>query len=185
MIEDKYLDALISGNEKVLKEIYSKMFLKVQSFVLNNKGQKDDAYDVFHDALLYIITKQKEKRTPIQSFEAYLFVICKNLWKRKLKTRVIKLEVSTQEDKVTDLSQFMREQEIHDFYIEKFRQLSPNCKEIIGNYFNGWSYEDILNEYDYSSINTVRQRVFKCRTKLTQLIKNDSRYQNLKAWNTI
>ena len=48
---------------------------------------------------------------------------------------------------------------------------SDNCKEILSSYFNGLSYEEILKEYAYASINTVRQRVFKCRTKLINLIK--------------
>lgn len=185
MSDDKYLNALLSGNEPLIKEIYDRIFPKVKSFVSKNKGQVDDAYDIFQDALIYIITVQKKKKTEIKSFEAYLFVICKNLWRRKLKKRVIKIESNTLEDKTTDLNLFIFEQKCHDFYIEMFNQLSTNCKDIIGNYFNGWSYEEIQKEYDYSSVNTVRQRVFKCRTKLTQLIKNDKRYHKLKRWTEI
>ncbi|WP_459210671.1 RNA polymerase sigma factor [Aquimarina rhabdastrellae] len=182
---EKYINALINGNEQIIKEIYKKIYPKIESFICANRGQSHDALDVFQDGLMYIIVTQKEKRRPIASFEAYLFVICKNIWKRTLKNRVIKTDVVTLPNKETDLSLFILEQECFDFYIEKFDLLSDNCKEILSSYFNGMSYEEILNVYAYSTINTVRQRVFKCRAKLMKLIKTDNRYQKIKKWKQI
>ena len=179
---ERFINALISGNEKVTLEIYNKLFPKIKSFILKNRGDSQDASDVFHDGLMYIIVTQKEKRTEIKSFEAYLFVVCKNIWKRTLKNKVIKTNTLTLVDKEEELSTFIVEQELFDFYIEKFDLLSGNCKEILSSYFNGLSYEEILTEYAYASINTVRQRVFKCRTKLIKLIKEDKLFQKLKKW---
>lgn len=179
---EKLVTALISGNQKITKEIYSKIFPKIRAFILKNRGDEQDAYDVFHDGLMYIITTQKEKRTEITSFEAYLFVICKNIWKKTLKKQVIKTDPITLVDKESELSTFILEQKLFDFYIKKFDLLSINCKEILTNYFNGMSYEEILTEYAYSSINTVRQRVFKCRSKLISLIKKDKQYLKMIQW---
>lgn len=182
---ERYLDALQTGNDGVIKEIYAKIFPKVQSFIVSNKGLKADALDIFHDALMYIIISHKEKKLNIKSFEAYVFVVCKNLWKKKLKSRVINSDTDTLQNIAANQCSHASEQEHMDFYIEKFQLLSPNCKEILGNYFNGWTYEELAAELDYSNINTVRQRVFKCRSKLIKLIKSDSRYQKLKEWNLV
>lgn len=179
---ERFTNALITGNELVIKEIYTKLFPKIKSFVLKNRGDSQDAFDVFHDGLMYIITTQKEKKSEIKSLEAYLFVVCKNIWKRTLKNQVIKTDTHTLVDKEEELSSFIVEQELFDFYIEKFDLLSGNCKEILSSYFNGLSYEEILIEYTYASINTVRQRVFKCRTKLIKLIKEDKLFLKLKKW---
>jgi len=181
---EKYLDALLAGDEAVIKEIYTKIFPKVQYYIRSNKGFKADALDIFHDALMYIIISYKEKKLNIKSFEAYLFVICKNLWKKKLKNKVMNSGLDTLVEKEPAQNTQRKQQEYMDFYIEKFQLLSPNCKEILGNYFNGWSYEELASEMNYSSINTIRQRVFKCRTKLIKLIKSDNRYQKLKEWNS-
>jgi glycyl-tRNA synthetase alpha subunit len=94
----------------------------------------------------------------------------------------MKTDTLTLEDKEEELSTFIIEQELFDFYIEKFDLLSDNCKEILSSYFNGLGYDEILKEYAYASINTVRQRVFKCRTKLINLIKEDKLFQKLKKW---
>lgn len=179
---ERYIDALLTGNDAVIKEIYSKIYPKIASFILANKGKQEDALDVFHDALMYIIVTQKEKKTVILSFEAYLFVVCKNIWKKSLKNKVIKTDIITLEAKETDLSTFILEQQCFEFYMAKFDLLSSNCKDILSSYFNGSSYEEILVEYAYASINTVRQRVFKCRAKLIELIKEDNEFKKIMKW---
>lgn len=179
---ERYINALLNGDDSVIKEIYSKIYPKIVSYILNNKGKSDDALDVFQDALMYIIITQKEKRTVILSFEAYLYVICKNIWKKNLKNRVIKTDDITLVDKETDLSEFIIEQKAFDFYMAKFNLLSENCKEILSVYFNGATYDEILIEYAYATINTVRQRVFKCRAKLIEFIKEDKEFQKIKKW---
>lgn len=179
---ERYINALLNGDDSVIKEIYSKMFPKIVSYIQKNKGKKDDALDVFHDALMYIIVTQKEKKYIILSFEAYLFVICKNIWKKTLKNRVIKTDVVTLEDKDVNLSTFILEQQCFDFYVAKFDLLSENCKDLLSSYFNGSTYEDLLIEFSYATINTVRQRIFKCRTKLSELIKSDKEFKKIVKW---
>ncbi len=180
---EKYLNGLIHNDRKVVASIYEAFFSKVKSFVLNNKGKEEDVHDVFHDSLMYLIIKHKESPLKIVSFEAYFFTICKNIWRRTLKNKkkgVINIDTIHYVDKETDLGLFYLEQKRLEFYQEKFQLLSPNCKEILGSYFNGMSYEDILQELEYTSINTVRQRVFKCKAKIIQLIKEDRRYRKLR-----
>lgn len=179
---ERYITALLNGDDSVIKEIYSKMFPKIVSYIQKNSGKKDDALDVFHDALMYIIVTQKEKRTVIFSFEAYLFVVCKNIWKKTLKNRVIKADVVALEDKETNLSAFILKQQCFDFYVAKFELLSENCKDLLVSYFNGSTYEDLLIEFSYATVNTVRQRIFKCRTKLTELIKSDKEFKRIIKW---
>lgn len=176
---NRYLNALLEGRSVEIQEIYELYYPKVLRFVLNNHGQQTDADDVFHDALIYLIATAKQRPLKIDSFEGYLFTICKNLWRRTLKNRnnrVIKDSPNHYIDKETDLAVFMAEQQQFELYREKFHQLSLNCKEILAAYFNGMTYQELLEQHDYSTINTVRQRVFKCREKLIQLIKSDRRF---------
>lgn len=179
-----FLNALLEGNSEQIQEIYRLYFPKVRSFILNNKGQETDVHDIFHDALLYLIATAKERTLQIDSFEAYLFTICKNLWRRALKNkknRVIKEGSHHYIDKQTDLGMFIMEQQRFDLYTEKYQELSQNCKDVLSTYFNGMSYQEILEQLEYSTINTVRQRVFKCREKLIQLIKSDPRFKKFNS----
>lgn len=182
---ERYINALLNGEDSVIKEIYSKIYPKVVSYIVSKNGRSEDSLDVFQDALMYIIVTQKEKRTTIVSFEAYLFVVCKNIWKKKLDNKVIKADLITLVDKETELSSFIVEQKSFEFYMKKFDLLSTNCKEILSVYFNGATNEELLIEFSYGTINTIRQRVFKCRSKLIELIKGDVEFQKIMKWGVI
>ena len=41
-------------------------------------------------------------------------------------------------------------------------------------------YADMVKTMNYNSETVARQRVFKCKTKLTDIIKKDNRYKSLK-----
>lgn len=179
-----YLDSLITGDEKGIAKIRRKVFPKVLQFVLLNKGQPADAEDVFHDALLQLTARVKVQKFEIKtSFEAYLYTACRNLWRRSLnkaKKRVTKGDVVELVSEENDMSYAVLEQERWELYQEKFKELSENCRNILGLSLKKVSYKVIMEKLSYASENVVRQRVFRCRTKLTALIKSDSRYKNLK-----
>lgn len=176
-----FIDGLTNGNEKVLENTYAQFFPKVKAFVLKNKGTTKDAEDVFHNALIQLYIRLKKRELTIAtSFEAYLFTTCKNLWRRELnKNRVTKKDVSTLEYKEKDQVFALLEQEKWELYIEKFQLLSENCQKILTLLFNKTSYEDIIKTFSYSSKLVARQRVFKCKAKLTKLIQEDERFSKL------
>ena len=81
----RFLYALVKGDSSEIKIIYKKCFPMVRKFILQNKGNKQDAEDIFQMALLQLAVRyKKEKFTIHSSFEAYLFTVCKNLWRREL-----------------------------------------------------------------------------------------------------
>ncbi|WP_024770043.1 RNA polymerase sigma factor [Aquimarina macrocephali] len=178
-VKDKFITALLQNNSVVIVEIYERFFPKALRFILQNKGNHEQARDVFQESLLYIVIGVRERKLNIDCFEAYLFTICKNIWRRELekqKKRVIKDAITTLVDKDTDFALFVLEQEQLELYREKFALLSDNCKEILSLFFNDVSYEEIIKELSYATINTARQRIFKCKNKLIKMIKSDSRF---------
>lgn len=178
-----FLNALYNNDEKIILEIYENNFRKVLKFVINNSGIQKDAEDVFQKALIQIITRVKVKQFEIKSsFDAYLFVACKNLWRRELNRRkkMVTYQVSFEpinEFKDTALS--ILEQERWEFFQEKLELISKNCKEILKYYFNKTPYKSIAEKLGYNNDLVVRQRVFKCKKKLIEMIKNDVRYNQL------
>jgi len=180
---EKYLDALINNDSDIILEIYTKFYPKIASFVLSNKGGSEDAQDIFQDALMYLIYVYQEKSIQINSFEAYLFTICKNNWRRRLKDKkewVTKEGIYPLADKTTKNSLFILEQQREELYTKNFAKLSENCKDVLTLYFNTMNYSDLLDAFSYNSIDVARHRVFKCRKKLIQLIKGDKNYHTLK-----
>ncbi len=179
-----FLKALIKGDSKVISKIYKTTFLSVQKFILQNKGNEQDSEDIFQKALLQIVVRYKREKFEItSSFEAYLFTVCKNLWRRELNSyrkRVTNTEVIELKSDYRDNSLALVEQKRQELFIEKLNEISDNCRNILTLFFAKTSYADIVENTEYNSESVVRQRVFKCKKKLTDLIKKDVRYNSLK-----
>lgn len=180
----RYLTALLTNDSEGIVPIYTLVFPKVCKFVLQNSGQQVDAEDVFQKALIQITVRYRREPFEIRSsFEAYLFTACKNLWRRELnssKMRVTKDEVPELKNEEHDMALASLEQERWELFTEKLAMISENCKKVLSLFFAKVSYARIVEEMQYASETVARQRVFKCKTKLTEIVHKDKRYNSLK-----
>ncbi len=178
-----YLEGLLSGDEVIIDQIYKNNFYQVVTFVKKNQGTHEDAKEVFQDALFQLIARLKVRKFEIKSsFDGYLFTVCKNLWRKELNKRKRKvrndgpIELLDEEARH---SAFILEQERWELFEEKISQLSENCMNLLKDYFNKVPYDVIVERFSYSSENVAFQRVFKCKKRLAELIKEDYRYHDL------
>lgn len=177
------LDGLINGDALQVKALYTLVFPKVESFIINNSGTREDAHEIFQEALFQIIVRAKTRGLTVEkNFKGYLFVCCRNIWfnainKTKKTVRnddVIGLKVDTDETLENILYQ-----ERWDLFEEKISKLSENCRNLLKSYFKKVSYEVIIQEFGYTSKNVAFQRIHKCKKKLTDLIQQDPKYKEL------
>jgi RNA polymerase sigma factor (sigma-70 family) len=178
------LSALANGDSKKIEFIYSHNFYSIKKFILQNKGNTEDAEDIFQKALLQIAVRYKKEKFEIKTtFDGYLFTVCKNLWRRELnsiKNRVTNNNVIELHSEEKDNSLAILEQKRQELFIEKINEISVNCQKILNLFFSKLKYSEILKQTDYNSETVIRQRVFKCKKKLTELIKDDKRFNSLK-----
>ena len=183
MPPETYLNALLSNDLKIIKKIYSDNYGKVFNFIVKNKGNKDDVNDIFQKALLQLTIRYKKAPFTINStFEAYFFTVCKNLWRRELnkkKRMVTNSSVVELVDDDTDIAMATLEQERWELFHEYLDKLSDNCKQILKLFFKKVGYAYIVEKFGYNSETVARQRVFKCKNRLKELISKDKRFKNL------
>ncbi len=177
------IEKLVNGDKVTLTELYKNLFPKVISYIYNNKGTRKDAEEVFHDALYQLVCRAKIKGVQINSsFHGYVFTVCKNLWLKQLNNRKKEVrnegifELKANEDETVKA---ILHQERWELFEEKMLLLSENCKALLKDFFNKVSYKVIVKKFNYASENTAFQRVFKCKKKLADLVKADSRYKDL------
>lgn len=180
-----FLEAIEKNDSSVIKTIYEQSFYGIKQFVLQNKGNSEDAEDVFQKALLQIAVRLKKEKFEIKSsFEGFLYTVCRNLWRRELnkrKNRVTNNEVIEQVSEERDTALSYLEIKKQELFVEKLGMLSENCRNILNLFFAKVPYAEILASTEYSSETVIRQRVFKCKKKLTELIRGDVRYMKLKV----
>lgn len=181
---DRLFRGLVKGDEHLILEIYQVIYPKVLRYVKANSGEASDAMDIFQKALLQLLSRVRVKGyQPIESFEAYLFTACKNLWLKELNrpmrvTKAEKLEQVSEyfEDEMTTS---VLEQERWELFQACLEKISENCRLILEQYFKKTSYKEMMLKFSYSSETTLRQRVFKCKNQLTKMVKQDLSYKNL------
>ncbi len=180
----QHFDSLLNNDSKGIMVIYEIVFPRVRKFVLQNRGKQQDAEDIFQKALLQITVRYRKEKFEIHSsFEAYLFTTCKNLWRKELKiakNRVTNTEIIELVPAERDMALTILEQERWELFTEKLNLVSENCKKMLTLFFNNTSYKDIVKTMGYASETVARQRIFKCKAKLSEAIKEDQRYNSLK-----
>ncbi|WP_109301939.1 RNA polymerase sigma factor [Aquimarina sp. AU474] len=180
----QHFDSLLNNDSKGIMAIYEIVFPRVRKFVLQNRGKQQDAEDIFQKALLQITVRYRKEKFEIHSsFEAYLFTTCKNLWRKELKiskNRVTNTDIVELVSAERDTALTILEQERWELFTEKLNLVSENCKKVLTLFFNNTSYKDIVKIMGYNSETVARQRIFKCKGKLSEAIKEDHRYNSLK-----
>jgi RNA polymerase sigma factor (sigma-70 family) len=179
-----YLDGIKNRDNSVIEDIYKEFLPAVTAFILKNQGQKEDARDIFNKAIYQFTARLERESIEIRvNFEAYLFTACKNLWRRELllaqKNRVTNEEIKELYYAEKNFVQATLEQERWELFQQKLHEMSENCLQILQLFFDKCSSKAIMEKLGYGSELTVRQRIFKCKTKLIELIKNDEKYREL------
>ena len=176
--------SLITGDSKGIQRIYDLVFPNVLRFIVRNNGNKEDAKDIFQKALIQLITRFKLKDIHLDiAIEAYLFTVCKNLWRQELnsKKRVTKEQNSIYiNEKINEPLEEDLTDKKWKLYRKKFDELSENCKTVLTLLYKKMSYKEMLDILPYTSEVVVRQRVFKCRKKLSTLIRADIQFKKIK-----
>lgn len=183
-VEKDYLLAIKQRDNKLIQEIYDKFYNRVLFFVLKNNGSNSDAKEIFDLAIYQISARLNREDFKIKSnFEAFLFTACKNLWRRQLnkisKRRVTNEDVKELYYKEKEQTQSTLEQERWELFHEKVNNLSENCQRVLSLFFKKFGSREIMQEMNYESENTVRQRIYKCKKKLMSLVKQDARFLEL------
>jgi RNA polymerase sigma factor (sigma-70 family) len=186
--DSKYINALLSNDETLLKELYQKCFGKIRNFVVNNNGTADDAWDLLQEAMLSVF--YRVRRQPFEltcPFDAFIYIVCRNLWIKELRKKH-SLGVTTGmdegysfkgEDDLALAEECKMQHDRRKLMLEKLNELGKGCRELLQQNWRGVQMDKVaamLNiTYAYA-----RKRKSECMAKLVMLIKKSPQYEQLK-----
>lgn len=168
MSDEQIIQMVRNGQcDKAFMVLY-KHFHMIQKMVRSKGGDKEDAEDVFQEALIILYRKVRESDFKLTAkLSTYLFSICRFLWKDQLLKRgKLRPEES---DHAIDQSEEENLNEIN--YTEnKFllaekiiSELGDRCKELlILFYAETLKLKDIAVKMGYSSENSAKNQKYKC-----------------------
>ncbi|UHO38724.1 sigma-70 family RNA polymerase sigma factor [Chryseobacterium capnotolerans] len=160
--------------------LYQQYFGYTKKFILKNKGNQEDAEDIFQDAMLILYEKLHADNFKIQTcLGNYLIGISKNLWLKRLRNR--NFYVESPENYLTDNYQEITSAiENEKYYWEKLvgyvQSISLHCQNLIHDIFiENKSIEEIQDKYKYSSKHNAQNQKYKCVEQIKK-IRNNSNF---------
>lgn len=174
--DQELLNGLISRDEKVLKKFYSLYYQHVRQFVRSNNGSDEDARDLFQDAMLVLYQKAKDHKFKLTcSPGTYLYSVSRFLWLKELakrkwtSTRYVEMEDVIDTD--DDIGILNEKNERLIFFRKCFEKLPEDCKKVLGLFTKGLSIAQITGIMGYGSEQYTRNRRYRCKATLINIIK--------------
>ena len=168
--------------EKAFRRLY-KYFPKVEKHILVNSGSKEEALDIFQDAL--VILYQKVQDMPVDSpvkIDGFLINTCKLLWNNELR----KKKVRTGDDSglgrleyEDDIAAQIEKEEKIQLIEEVIRKLGEKCRKILEMfYFKSLSMENIAKKVGFKTVKSAKVQKYKCMENARSLALNLSELGN-------
>ena len=178
MSDQHILDLIRTGkSDKALNTLY-KHFPMMYKMISHHGGTRQDAEDIFQEALIILIRKARESDFQLTSkLTTWLFSVCRYLWKDELKGRKwpsqeLDTILPTSEDE--GLQRTIVNEHIAQLAEKALDSLQDRCRHLLIMFYESrLRLKDIAEKMGYSSENTAKNQKYKClesaKNKLKEL----------------
>jgi len=181
--DEKVITAIRSGkDDKTIKLLYKKSLPPIKRMILEYGGSKDDANDIFQDAVIILIRNIKtNKFGENNNINGFLYTISKNLWinkiKRDSKTSSIE-DANIESDLNYEISYSTSIKEKEETIKNIISKLDSKCAHVLHSIlFTDKDYSEISEEIGLANANVMKVTKSRCKDKLIKLLNKD---QNLR-----
>jgi len=185
----KIIEAIENGGysrQKAIAQIYRMNQVKerVRYFVLGNKGNAQDAEDLFHEGIIVLDRNiRNSKFRGESSLHVYLFSICRFLWMNQLRksTKITYTDNPYPKDRAVHINpeDVMINKEKSNMLIKAMNDLGKKCQKVLQLWQLSYSMQEIAREMKLSSEMMARKTKYQCLKKLINAIENNPQIQNL------
>lgn len=163
MKETQLIEKLKENNEQAFKLLY-KYFPKIKSYLIGFGATKQEAEDVYHEALFILINKIKDPKFKLtSSVNTFLFSICKykyiSLNREKKKSMNLELNV----DGDLDIEAEIKEDQKFERAQKAFQSLEESCKKLLkAFYVDGKRMKQIAHIFGFGSDKVAKTQKYRC-----------------------
>jgi RNA polymerase sigma factor (sigma-70 family) len=179
--EKVIIESIRSGaNNIALEYLYDISLKKVRQYILKNNGSKDDANDIFQDAVIVLFNQIRlNKFNEAYSIDAFIYSVARNLWIDKVRRD----KKFTKYDSPDDYAVIASDTNHLDALIQKeksaamktvFNLLDEKCRNILTYViYEKRSMKEIKELMGYSSEDVAKTNHYRCKQYLTKLVKSN------------
>jgi len=139
MSDPKILEAIRNGSDHAAFVALYTHLPKVAHLVRQNSGSKDDAKDLFQDALVIFHRKVRgEGFTLSSSISTFLFAVCRNLWREELRRRnrtLTNWKLEDAADEPADLTALLAREGEYSVAEKALKSLGEKCLDVLKRFY--------------------------------------------------
>ena len=171
------LNAIRSNDEKAMQLFYQANFPKVERYVLDNSGTKDEAKDIYQDAFIAVWRNIQIGRFDLQqggSLDGYLYRVAKNKWidhLRRIKGRQPvpldgeNLPVMINGQKMEESNEYL------DVVKKEYLLLGHKCRRLLNLfYYQKYSLREIAGFFKWTEA-SAKNNKYRCLEELRVMVK--------------
>ncbi|MDF1571887.1 MAG: sigma-70 family RNA polymerase sigma factor [Bacteroidales bacterium] len=171
------------------KEIFTSEILVnarrlVVGYVLNNSGTIEDANDILQEGFeVFILNLRKPDFKLKTKPESYIFCVCRNLWLNHLNSEKRNIDHCREFEDISAIGDDQiilkqRKEFLLDIIDKNMKRLTQKCQEIFKLRKEGLSYEEIANRMNFKKGSISKDKYYRCKKRLLELISKDQEYLN-------
>lgn len=186
-VSEKIIEDILHGDgSKALKFLYDHTLSSVRRFIIHRGGTKDDADDIFQDAMIvFFQLVRNHKYETKKEIEPFVMAVCKNLYIDKLR-KANKMSVMSFKDDYENIpeldNQLTRivELEKAEMMHALFQQLDQKCQQILTFCLvEKKSMKEICTLLGYSSENVAKTIHYRCKQYFIRILESNKQATNL------
>jgi len=168
--------------DDAIRFIFKNYSALLESYVLSNKGSKEDAADIIQETVVvFIEIIRQDKYRGEASIKSFLFSIARNLWLTELRKRnsaANRNKYFESHKEITEQAAVVHliKREHFSLIQQLFEKLGEKCKQLLMLvYYEELSMQKIAALMpDYQNEQVLRNKKYKCMKQLEQLMQSDA-----------
>ena len=171
------LTAIRSNDEKAMQLFYQTNFPKVERYVLDNSGTKEEAKDVYQEAFIAVWRNIQMGRFDVQhggSLDGYLYRVAKNKWIDNLRRIKGRQPVPLEGDHLNGMinEQVAEENnEYLDIVKKEYLSLGQKCRNLLNLfYYQKNSLKEIATFFNWTEA-SAKNNKYRCLEELRAMVR--------------
>lgn len=172
LTESNIPELIRQGRDKeAIQSLYKNVLPNVKKYIKNNRGNAEEAFDIFQDAILAFYESVMENKFDSQyRVYGYVYRLCVFRWINKVKREKIvfreelpEMNEETPKHWFSESASKEEETVLWDF----FSMIGEKCLELLTyTIYKGMLMEDIMHRMSFPSEASVRMQHQRCKEKL-------------------
>ena len=176
------LEGLARNDRQAVETIYAKHYAMVQSLIINNNGNADDARDIFQESMIVLYERARSGSFELHcQLKTYIYSVCRRLWLKRLQQmqRYVPDINGAEETVAVEEELDMHDQKNQEFQLmeKALSAIGEPCKSLLeAFYLQKKNMSDIAGTFGYTNSDNAKNQKYKCLMRLKKLF--FSEYKN-------